>query len=75
MCHLKKSIFPLKVLNVLITYNIHRYYPKSHITLFRSKTMFFGIDSILHNIPSFILNVENILHNIASSAKHCLDSG
>ena len=38
------------------------------ITLFRAITMLCGIDIILHNIPTFNLNVRNIQQNIVNPA-------
>ena len=36
--------------------------------------MFYGTDGIMHNIPSFRLNVGNILQNKINPTKHCYGS-
>ena len=33
--------------------------------------MLCGTDNIMHDIPSFMLNVGFVLHNTASPTKHC----
>jgi hypothetical protein len=40
--------------------------PQALITLFRYITIFYGIDNILQNIPTFRLDAGNILKNIVS---------
>ena len=47
---------------------------REHITSFRSITMFYGTDNILHNTSSFTLNVRNVMWNIVKPTKHCCGS-
>ena len=47
---------------------------RPHITLFKSKTLLYGTDIIMQNIPSFKLNVRNIPHDTISSTEHYFSS-